>query len=233
MELNKVLTIIKSYPFVDIDKGSTIMRRHVPTGTLTADLLQSYSDMYGEISIVPKKMNGNSPVRLTGETIPLSPQPISPLITGMSGIETAVPQMAMMPQPSGNNDSNIYRILYEQARQELSEYKRKYDEAVEGRHRAEMERAENKTSMVGDIAQGLAGVAPLLFGGGMNGLGNATPEPTPQAAPQPAPRPMDVRLQGIIKHYNGLDDANKQKVYSLLAKLFTDISRIDTLIETI
>ena len=233
MELNKVLTIIKSYPFVDIDKGSTIMRRHVPTGTLTADLLQSYSDMYGEISIVPKKMNGNSPVRLTGETIPLSPQPISPLITGMSGVETTMPQMAMMPQQGGNNDSNIYRILYEQARQELSEYKRKYDEAVEGRHRAEMERAENKTSMVGDIAQGLAGVAPLLFGGGMNGLGNATPEPTPQAAPQPAPRPMDVRLQGIIKHYNGLDDANKQKVYSLLAKLFTDISRIDTLIETI
>lgn len=234
MDINSTLNIIRSYPFVDIDKGETIIRRHVATAELTPDLLRSYLEMHGQISIVPKRMNGNAPTRLAAESMTLNAAKFAGV--GMGALDAIAPvqynhHAPSNPAPSAGN-SDVYRILYEQALADVREYKRKYEDAKEAQHKAELELAGNKNSMVGDIAQGLAGVAPMLFGGGgapVAGLAGAPPATQPQAPTQP-PRPVDQRTAAIVKHYSGLDDTNKQKVYTLLAKVFSDISRIDDIL---
>jgi len=207
----------------------------VATAELTPDLLRSYLEMHGQISIVPKRMNGNAPTRLAAESMTLNAAKFAGV--GLGALDAiAAPVQYNHPAPSapapsaGNGD--VYRILYEQALADVREYKRKYEDAKDAQHKAELELAGNKNSMVGDIAQGLAGVAPMLFGGGgapVAGLAGA-PTPTQTQAPAPPARPVDQRTAAIVKHYSGLDDTNKQKVYTLLAKVFSDISRIDDIL---
>lgn len=222
MEIQSALTIIRTYPFADIDTDQGTIRKHLPTNELNVDLIRSYLTTYKRIMLVPKRLMGTSPQRQVQEAITLDLSAIQP-INGLSGFDG--PTMAV-----NNNNSELYRIMYENAKDEAREYKRKYEEAISEKHKAELELAGNKNSVVGDIAQGLAGFAPMIMGGmGKTpvGVGEA---PQVQAPQNNNFKPVsDVKLQAIIRAYSNLDETAKQKVYDLLAKVFSDLSVIDRL----
>jgi hypothetical protein len=225
MEIQSALTIIKTYPFADIDNEQGTIRRHVSTTDLTAELLRSYISAYKKITLVPKRMMGTSPQRLISEVIKVDVPALQP-VNGLNGFDT--PQS--MGANSGQN-SELYRIMYENAKDEAKEYKQKYEEAIKEKHKAEIELAGNKNSVVGDIAQGLAGFAPMLMGGiGKTavGVGEAPQQATPHNGNL---KPIsDIKLQAIIRYYSNLDDVSKQRIYDLLAKVFTDLSLIDKIL---
>ncbi len=222
MEIQSALTIIKTYPFVDIDTDQGTIRKHLPTNELSADLIRSYLATYKRIMLVPKRLIGTSPQRQVQEAITLDLSALQP-VNGLSGFDGS-------PMVANNNNSELYRIMYENAKEEAREYKRKYEDAIADKHKAELELAGNKNSVVGDIAQGLAGFAPMIMGSmgkAPVGVGEA---PQPQAQPANNFKPVsDVKLQAIIRAYYNLDETAKQKVYDLLAKVFSDLSVIDRL----
>lgn len=235
MELQNALSIARTYPYVDIDAEGRTIRKHLNTGELTPELLRSYVVAHQQVTIVPKKLNGNSPIRLIGNAMTVdlgSIQNHQP--RGLDGFEPSFPPVAPAPSSRQSGSEDLYRILYENAREEAREYKRKYEDALNDKHKVELELAGNKNSVVGDIAQGLAGFAPMLMGSMGGGVGVAgVPQ---QQQPQPAPglKPVsDVKLAAIIQYYNKLDDAGRQKVYELLAKVFADLSKIDQIISTL
>lgn len=221
MDIQSTLTIIKTYPFADIDSEGITIRKHIATSDLTPDLVRSYLVQYRKITLVPKRMMGTSPIRNTQEAISLDAASLQPVsLHGLNGFDG-------VPAQSSGGSAELYRIMYENAKEEAREYKRKYEDAVSDKHRAELELASNKNSVVGDIAQGLAGFAPMLMGG-MGGSSAVGVGEVPKPQPQPNTKPVsDIKLQAIVKYYAGLDSTNKQKVYDLLAKVFSDLTLID------
>ena len=155
--------------------------------------------------------NGNAPIRLVGSAIVVDDAGRS-----LAGYEpNYIPQPVSIPR--GNDSGDLYRILYENSKEEARDYKRKYEDALNEKHKVELELAGNKNSFVGDIAQGLAGFAPMLMGGMGGGVGVGSVAPS---APQPLKPVTDTKLAAIIQYYNRLDAHDKDKVYNLLALVF-------------
>jgi len=223
MNLNDVLNIIQSYSHVDIESEGKSIRKHLPTSELNSNLLSSYLSYHGKLTLIPKKMMGNAPMKLHEEALTIDKSSIIQS-TGLGSIESS--------SRSTGNESELYRIMYENAKEEARDYKRKYEEALNEKHKAELELAGNKNSGLGEIAQGLAGFAPMLLGGGNNQgaapLGNTTPT-TNDAGYKKA----DPRLQNIIKRYAGLSEDEKDSIYGLLVKAFSNLDKVDEIISII
>ncbi len=224
MNLKDVIEVLKTYSFVDIESRGVMVRKQYPTAELSEGILRSYLAIHSSLSVVPKKMLGNSPMRLTDETIHLDKSDIEGM-AGLGSIETP----SVMRGSSA--ESELYKIMYENARAEASEYKRKYEDALNDKHKAEIQLAAKGDSGLGEIVQGLAGFAPIFFGGGgaAPALGDTSTNQQPQPQAQVVER-ADVRLQGIVRHFSTLTEENKAKVYNLLVKVFTDLDKIDQIL---
>lgn len=219
MNLNDVLNIIKSYSHVDIESEGKIIRKHIPTSELQSGLLKSYVSIHGSINIIPKRMVGNAPMKVADEAIMVDKSSVETDV-GLGTIETA--------SRSNSPESELYKIMYENAKEEAREYKRKYEDALNDKHKAEIELAGSKNSGFGDIAQGLAGFAPMLLGGGNQSapLGEAN-----QGAEKPkVEKKADPRLQAIVKNYSNLNDDNKDSIYALVIKALSNLEKIDEII---
>lgn len=226
MTTTDIIRIARSYPYIDIEANGNVIRKQIQPTELSEELLRSYVSIYDKLTIVPKKMVGSSPMRIMDEAISFDKKTLH--ITeeaGLGGFE--------LPQRSTSASSELYKIMYENAKEEAREYKRKYEDAISDKHKAELELAGSKSGGLDGIIQGLAGFAPMLLNGGAaapQSLGDV-PAQQPQ---QPVPvKRIDVRLQAIAKHYTSLAEDTKEKVYTLLTKLFTDITKIDELNELI
>lgn len=223
MDIQTALTIAKTFPSVDIEADGQIIRKNIDSGTLDDTLLRSYFNAHGSLTIVPKKKNGNAPIRLVGSAIVVDDAGRS-----LAGYEpNYIPQPVSIPR--GNDSGDLYRILYENSKEEARDYKRKYEDALNEKHKVELELAGNKNSFVGDIAQGLAGFAPMIMGGMGGGVGVGSVAPS---APQPLKPVTDTKLAAIIQYYNRLDAHDKDKVYNLLALVFGDLTLIDKFLTT-
>lgn len=221
MDLSAVIQVIRTHPFVDIEKiDGGIVRKHMPTSELSESTIRSYGAIYGDIRLVPKKLMGNAPLRLESEAIVVPKISVDPVpaplpFTGLTGLGSPY-----QPQAQPATGENVYKILYERANDEAKEYKRKYEDTLTELRKLEVEHAGSKGNVLGDIAQGLAGVAPLLIGKGAAGLGEAPSQPVQQ---QPAVSPVkDKRLVNIVTYYNRLGEDGKQQVYELLALVFSE-----------
>lgn len=228
MTTSDIVKIANSYPFIDIEANGNIVRKNIKPSELSEDLLRSYVSLYDKLSIVPKRMVGSSPMRIVDEAISFDKASLNIKDVGLSGFDE-------LPQRS-NGNGEMYKILYETAKEEARDYKRRYEEAIIDKHKVELELAGSKSGGLDGIISGLAGFAPMLLNQGAPAsmpLGNVSQQPQQQAqVPVPVKR-VDVRLQAIAKHYSSLDEATKDKVYAFLGKLFTDISKIDELNELI
>lgn len=264
MDTQRVIATLSQYPFVDIEKvGGSMIQKQIKTSELTPEMIKGFALSYGKILITPKRMMGNSPLRVPSSAIEVDANSLAgaPVQNysrgGLNGfkenfqLETqphyeSQPQNYHQPQqyqqqnyPSyqqqpmsghGNSqESGLYKILYDGAIRDLKDMTAKYEAEREKRHAAEIELSGSKNSVVGDIAQGLSGVLPAILGmnggGASVGMGEAPQAP----AQQPQVKPItDPKLSAIVKYYATLDPENKDKVYNLLAKVFTDLSLIDT-----
>jgi NADH dehydrogenase/NADH:ubiquinone oxidoreductase subunit G len=170
-------------------------------------------------------MTGNAPMKVTDEAITISHKDLEGE-NGLSGIEAGLGVSSRSSSP----ESELYKIMYENAKEEAREYKRKYEDALNDKHKAEIELAGSKSSGLGEIAQGLAGFAPMLLGAGTSSpapLGEAQPHSQSQAQ---VAKKADVRLQAIVKHYSTLQEDEKEAVYSLLVKVFSDMEKIGEIV---
>lgn len=213
MQLRNALIIIKSYHSIDIENNGVVIRKEIRTGDVTSDLLNSYLLAYGTITIIPKRLNGAAPTRLLNEKFDIEPESKT---SGLNGISEPAPVIT-------NHTSEMYKVLYENAKEDAREYKRKYEDAVNDKHKAEIELAGSKNSFIGDLASGLSGFAPMLMGGTP-----ATPALGEVGETQHS-EPTDVRLKAINNYYSKLDEPSKVKVYKLLVRVFSDISILDKL----
>jgi hypothetical protein len=228
--INNTLTILQTYPFVDIESNGGNVRKQLPTKELTTDLVQSYLQQYNSITLIPKKLMGNAPIRISSEKIELNLE-TSP-ISGLGSFENNSFPATRQEMPSQSSNGDIYRILYENALSEARDYKRKYEEARDEKHKAELELVGNKNSVIGDIANGLSGFAPMLMGGLNGGLGNAENAKQEQNKTETPPI-TDIKLKAIIQQYSKLNEENRNKLYKLLAFIFGDISNLDQFINQI
>jgi len=217
MNLNDILNIIQSYSHVDIESNGKIIRKHLPTGELSINLLGSYLSIHDTLSVIPKRMMGNAPMKQQDEAIIISKDSIKG--SGLSGVENVA-------RPTVGGESELYRILYENAKEEAREYKRKYEDAQADKHKAEIEIAGNRNGGLGDIIQGLAGFAPVFMGSGASQgavpLGDAN-QPTPTIK-------VDARLQNITKRFVTLAEEDKDSIYGLTIKAFANLDKIDDII---
>lgn len=252
MNIQQIISRLQQYPFIDIEAGGEIVRKQIPTDLLNADLIAEFIRKYGDMYFIPKRMKGSSPYQLTEQRIKIDAngasapaqqflqfdhQPAQQAFAGLgnpysSSMQNNYPQQYQYPQhqqSSGNGD--LYKVLYDAKCTELSEANRKLEDERERRHKAELELSGSKNSVVGDIAQGLAGIAPMLLGG-MNGgaglAGAGAPAPAQTAAPHLQPV-QDKRIVGIVRHYATLDEASKQGIYQILDTIFADLSLIGTI----
>ena len=227
MNLASVITILRTYPSCDIDRTSgQPIRKNVTSTELTEDLLSSYTSVYGNIRIYPRVVRGAVSVRVESEMIELPGQ--KDAVSGLSGVDS-LPAVS-----SSGNMTEMYKLMYDNEKESSREYKRKYEDILTELRKLEVEHAGSKNSVIGDIASGLAGFAPMLMGGaGVAGLGNTTTETKPAIA-QTGFKPIDdKRLAAIIQYYQKLGEENKVKVYSLLAKVFGNLDAIDQIIQFI
>lgn len=221
MTVGEVIAVLRTYPAFDVEKpDGTPLRRQIKWGNETAELLQSYVRMYGSIRVIPKRKQGSAYIRDTGSIMELgSVQPNqNPLGTFESGMHTPV---------AGGSD--VYRIMWENERENAREYREKYEKTLEELRKLEIEHAASKNSAIGDIVSGLAGVVPSLMGVDGGSLGSTAGKP--QGAGQQLQPLKDNRLQAIVMYYNKLDESSKAKVYNLLARVFQDINSIDSILE--
>jgi len=222
MTVSEVLVVLRTYPAFDIEKSDgTPLRRQVKWGQDTPELLQSYVRMYGQIKIVPKRKQGSAFVRDTGSIMDVGnaqvvPYPLGSVDSGFIGGPS-----------SGGTD--VYRIMWENERENAREYREKYEKTLEELRKLEVEHAASKNSAVGDIVAGLAGVVPSLMG--LDGGALGTTAGKPQGAGQSLQPVKDNRLQAIVMYYTKLDENQKSKVYNLLAKVFQNINSIDSILE--
>lgn len=219
MNLKDVLQVLKTYPAVDIESSNKLIRRNISTEELSESLLRSYISMHSTITIIPKKMTGNAPIRIKDEAITIDKQSIEGDI-GLGNVE--------MASRSNSPESELYKIMYENAKEEAREYKRKYEDALNDKHKAEIELAGSKSGGLGELAQGLAGFAPMLLGNGQQSapLGEAN-----QGNDKPrVEKKADPRLQAIVKHFSALTDENKDNVYTLVVKACSNLEKIDEIV---
>lgn len=225
MNLKDVLQVLKTYPTVDIETKDKLIRRNISTSELSEALLRSYVSIYSIITIIPKKMTGNAPMKVPDEAITVSHKDLEGE-GGLSGIEAGLGVSSRSSSP----ESELYKIMYENAKEEAREYKRKYEDALNDKHKAEIELAGSKGSGLGEIAQGLGSLAPMFLG-----MGGGSPQPLGEAQPQAQPqahvaKKADVRLQAIVKHYSTLQEEEKEAVYSLLVKVFSNMEKIGEIV---
>lgn len=169
-------------------------------------------------------MSGNSPIRIQDEAVELSASDFPKQYSqGLNGLDA---------QPQGSGSGELYKIMYENARAEASEYKQKYEAALNDKHKAELEMVGSKSNWMEHIGPTLGPLAGVLLNAGAPaGMGNI-PQQQPVSMPAPANlQPVDPQLKAIVTYYNKLDAENKQKVYTLLAKVFTDLGRIDDVLD--
>jgi hypothetical protein len=246
MDIQRVISILSQYPFIDVEKsdGSPI-QKHIKTSDLTAEMVKGWALAYVKITITPKKMMGNSPMRVSHAAIEIDSNSLVDVPQqsynrgGLNGFnEPSYPnyppqhysQYHQPQQPMSGNESGLYKILYETALNDLRAMTTKYEEEREKRHTSELELSGSKNSVIGDIAQGLSGFAPMLMGMAGGGAGVGMGEaPQAQTAQAPQVKPIsDAKLAAIVKYYNTLDDEHRQKIYDLLAKVFANMSLIDS-----
>jgi len=221
MNLNEILGILRSYPAFDIEKpDGAILRKQLKPGHEAEEILRSYASMYGRLRIIPKRKQGSAYIRDTSSIMEfgtLSETPSYPL-AGIGMLQTAT---------TGDNSGEIYRIMWEAEKQNAREYRDKYEKTLEELRKLEIEHAASKNNVLGDIVGGLAGVLPSVIGSQTPALGSAQPVSNNL---QPL---TDKRLVGIISFYNKLDEQGKAKIYSLLAKVFQNMQKIDDIISLI
>ena len=230
MTIQYALNILKTYPFVDIDKEGETIRKQVKSEDVTAELLNSYLSAHKKIELVPKTAQGASTIRNTADTISLNSSMIESNVAGLNGIsEDYTRNPSALPQPVGGLEV-FYKNLWEDAKNDVRDYKRRYEDAIADKHKLDIELAGNKNSFMSNLAPALAGLAPMLMGGGVAPLAG-TSEPQLNA---PSPQPIqDSRIVGIVKFFATLDEPTKAKFYELCGKIFTDTSQIDTINEMI
>lgn len=231
MDVLAALNILKSYPLFDIDTLSgELKRKQLSPDMADENMIRGYVNMFGGIRLVPKKLIGASPMRLPSEAIEIrltDLRPEYPVRQGLNGYLDTPPPTYQMSRNSDNSSAELYRIMWENAKEEAREYKRKYEEAINDKHKAELELA-GKGNGMGEVLGAMAPALAGLMGGGAAGVGNVPH--TPQTAPALQPI-KDQKLGLIINYYNRLAPEDKEKVYNLLAKVFTDLSQIDTILE--
>lgn len=233
MELTAILVELRKCLAFDLEENSgRIIRKQVyPDNEDLEQLLRSMAKQFGTIRIVPKRKMGNASVRNTDNIMTYS-EPSSLTDMGLSGINAVQPYVSTqspmpMPMPtSGNND--IYRILWEQEKQNSREWRDKYEHAYNELNDKKIELAESKSSTMGSLIQGVGSVIPAFMGGmGGNGIGQA-----PQQQQHGDFHVIkDKRLAGITVCYNGLPDEAKSKLYTLMTQIFQNPEILDTLIE--
>jgi len=218
MNLNEILGILRSYPAFDIEKpDGIILRKQLKPGQDAEEILRSYAAMHGRLRIIPKRKQGNAFIRDTSSIMELGAVS-DPLSYSLAGISPGQPSVA-------DNSGEIYRIMWEAEKQNAREYRDKYEKTLEELRKLEVEHAASKNNVLGDIVGGLAGVLPSVIGGQVPALGSAQPAPNNNLQPV-----TDKRLVGIISYYNKLDEQGKAKIYSLLAKVFQNMQKIDDVI---
>lgn len=222
MNISEVLVVLRSYPAFDIEKADgTLLRRQVKTGNDTGELLQSYTRMHGRIRVIPKRKQGSAYVRDTGSTMEVSDgMPVGYPLGGFDG--------GYQPAQLGYTGGDMYRVMWENERENAREYREKYEKTLEELRKLEVEHASSKNSAIGDIVSGLAGVVPSLMGLDGGGALGSAPKQAQPANLQPV---KDNRLLAIVSYYQKLDEPQKGKVYNLLARVFQNIDSIDSLIE--
>jgi hypothetical protein len=226
MTIANALNILKTYPNFDIDKAGVTLRKNLKTEDATVDFINSYLVAHGKITLVPKSLNGNSPVRNEVDFIDLDSSMIEKPQSALNGFGE------LPPMPMGND--GFYKILYEQTRAELSDLKRRYDDAKDDKHKAEIELVANRSGVGAQLVQGVTALAPTLAGifggGGMAGVGSTeTPQQQIQAQ-EVKKQAQDPKLVAIVQHYGTLDEETKTKVYNLLAKVFATPTLLDELL---
>lgn len=266
MDINQIISRLKKYPCFDIEKGGVVVRKQLATDFINAEMIADIYREYGEggeISFIPKSYIGNSPRKHIDQRIKMDAQgasapaqqflqfdhqPAQQTFAGLGNPYSNMPNSNSYPQQyqpqqqqyvpqqsSGSGD--LYKVLYDAKCNELIEANRKLEDERERRHKAELELSGSKNSVVGDIAQGLAGIAPMLLGGMGGGAGLAgTPAPAPAQVQQAAPRlqPVtDKRIGAIVRHYSTLDEDSKQGIYEILDFIFADLSQIDKIKQTL
>ena len=261
MDINQIISRLKQYPFFDIEKGGTVVRKQVATDYINAELIADFIRQYGEMYFIPKRMKGNSPKQLIEHRIKIDAQgasapaqqflqfdhqPAQQAFAGLGNPHSTMlnnypqqyqPQQQQYVPQQSSGSGDLYKVLYDAKCIELIEANRKLEDERERRHKAELELSGSKNSVVGDIAQGLAGIAPMLLGGMGGGAGLAgTPAPAPAQVQQAAPRlqPVtDKRIGAIVRHYSTLDEDSKQGIYEILDFIFADLSQIDKIKQTL
>ena len=259
MDIQQIISRLKQYKKCDIEKDGIVIRKQLETDVLNAEMIAYLYSKYGEggeIYFIPKRNNGNAWFQLPEQCIKIDAQgasapaqqflqfdhqPAQQTFAGLGNPYSNMPNSNSYPQqyqpqqqmPSHSGGGDMYKIFYETTLAELRETKSKLEEERERRHKAELELSGSKNSVVGDIAQGLAGIAPMLLGGMGGGAGLAgTPAPAPAQVQQAAPRlqPVtDKRISSIVRHYATLDEASKQGIYEILDVIFADLSLIGTI----
>lgn len=223
MNLNEILVILRSYPAFDIDRpDGTNLRKQVRPGADMEDIIRSYAGIYGRIRIIPKRKQGSAYVRDLSSIMEYGQSAEQSLpLSGVSGVPFSVPS-------TGESASELYRIMWENEKQNAREYREKYEKTLDELRKLEIEHASSKNDVIGNVVGGLAGVVPSLIAGSqVPALGSAP------AQPQNLQPVTDKRLVGIVNFYNKLDDENKIKVYSLLVKIFQNLQKIDDIIALI
>lgn len=219
MNLQSIIKIIQTYPFVDIERtGGIMVRKHIETKELTEELIRSYVEVYGEIIIVPKRKTGNAFVRTEGENMTINRAQL-PAVGGLNGFD----------QPVMGNENGMYKVFYEQAKQENRDLQARNESLLSELRKLEVEYAGNKNSALGAITQGLAGIAPMFLNSSAAPLAGIQQQPAQQALPATTPI-QDKRLVGIIQFYQKQDDPTKSKIYELLCKVFANLDGIDEVI---
>ena len=260
MDINQIISRLKKYPCFDIEKDGKIVGKQLATDFINAEMIADIYREYGEggeISFIPKSYIGNSPRKHIDQRIKMDAQvasapaqqflqfdhqPAQQTFAGLGNPYSNMPNSNSYPQQyqpqqqqyvpqqsSGSGD--LYKVLYDAKCNELIEANRKLEDERERRHKAELELSGSKNSVVGDIAQGLAGIAPMLIsgmGGGAGLAGTPAPAQVQQATTRLQPV-TDKRISSIVRHYATLDEASKQGIYELLDAIFADLSLIGTI----
>lgn len=213
MDISAAINVLQSYPYCDIEKrDGTLLRKQVSTSEISEALLKSYATLNGDIRVIPKRLMGKAPLRIESEAIliPSSPEPPmyqqQPLL-GLSGVGAQF----------SSTSNEMYKILYEKECKEKDDYRKRYEDTLSELRKLEVEHAGSKGSLMGDIAQGLAGVAPFIMGGKGGGALGEAPAASAPAQPQMT-KVQDKRLVNIINYFSRLEEEGKAAFYNLFAK---------------
>lgn len=226
--IKSIITILRTYAACDVERANDkqIIRKQLNPTEVTEDLLKSYASVHGDLLIIPKRYVGTSPQRVESEAIHIPKSLLFPAVyqnNGLSGFDSLPVQ-----NNTGGND-NMYKIMYEREREEAKEYKQKYEETLNNLRSKEIELAEKKPNIVGDLVQGLAGFAPMLMQSGGLGLGSAPANPQPQPAQNMQPV-TDKRLASIAGYWSKIDEPTKDNIYNIVAAILTNPSNANTVL---